>query len=73
MLEGMEAAPLPLSDATTVTCACSRRRRKAKAYKALEGKLRFVMGCDVFMERVEALCSRALIGRLEYCQMDKKD
>ena len=69
MSEGIEATPFPLSD---VTCAHSRRRRKAKAYKALEGKLRFVVGHDVYMERVEALYSRALIGILEYCQMDKK-
>ena len=28
---------------------------------------------DIYMERVEALCSRDLIGRLEYCHMGKKD
>ena len=59
----------PLSD---VTYARSRRHQKSKAHKALEGKLCFVVRRDVYMERVEALCSHALIGRLEYCQMDKK-
>ena len=59
----------PFSD---VTYARSCRRRKAKAHKALEGKLHFVVGRDVYMERVEDLCSHALIGRLEHCQMDKK-
>ena len=59
----------PLSN---VTYAHSRRRRKAKAHKALEGKLRFVAGRDVYMERVKDLCLYALIGRLEYFQMDKK-
>ena len=56
----------------TPSAAHSRRRQKAKAHKILEGKLRFVVGRDVYMDRVEALCSRALIGRLEYCSMDKK-
>ena len=70
MSEGIEVVPFPLSN---VTCAHSRRRRKAIAYKALEGKLHFVLGRDVFMDRVEALCSWALIGRLEYCQLGKKD
>ena len=56
----------------TPSATRSRRRRKAKAHKILEGKLRFVVGHDVYMDRVEALCSCALIGRLEYCSMDKK-
>ena len=43
-----------------------------KAHKILEGKLRFVVSCDIYLDRVEALCSRALIGRLEYATMDKK-
>ena len=59
----------PPMDPCTV---CFRRRWKAKAHKILEGKLRFVVGQDVYMDRVEALCSHALIGRLEYCSMDKK-
>ena len=50
-----------------------RRRRKAKAHKVLEGKLRFVVGRDIFLDRVEALCARALVGRLEYASMDKKE
>ena len=32
-----------------------------------------MLGRDIFMERVEALCSRALIGRLEYTQMGKNE
>ena len=50
-----------------------QRRRKAKAYKTLEGKLRYVVGRDIYMDRVEALSRRALIGRLEYASMEKKD
>ena len=50
-----------------------QRRRKAKAYKILEGKLRYVVGRDIYMDRVEALSRRALIGRLEYVSMEKKD
>ena len=49
-----------------------RRRRKAKAHKVLDGKLHYVVGNDIFMERVEALCAQALVGRLEYASMDKK-
>ena len=44
-----------------------------KAHKILEGKLRFVVSCDIYLDRVEALCSRTLIGKLEYASMDKKD
>lgn len=66
------APPLSLC-APESTLAHSRRRRNAKVHKVLEGKLQFVLGRDVFMEWVEALCSRALIGRLEYCQLGKKD
>ena len=47
-------------------------RRKAKALKAIELKPHFVLGHDVFMEKVETLCRRALIGRLEYCTMSKE-
>ena len=49
-----------------------RRRRRAKSYKAREGKLQFVVGRDIYFNRVEALSSRALIGRLEYASLDKK-
>ena len=51
----------------------SHRRRTAEAHKVREGKLRFVLGRDIFMDMIEALCSRALIGRLEYTQMGKND
>ena len=53
--------------------ACFQRRRKAKAHKVLNGKLRYVVGRDIYLDRVEALCSRVLIGRLEYASMDKKE
>ena len=69
MSEIHEGSSIPLSD----SCAARfRRRRKAKAHKTLEGKLWYVVGRDVYMDRVEALCSCALIGKLEYCSMDKK-
>ena len=32
-----------------------------------------MLGHDIYMERVEALCSRALISKLEYCHMGKKE
>ena len=46
-------------------------RHKAKALKASAHKPRFSLGHDVFMDRVESLCRRALIGRLEYISMSK--
>ena len=50
-----------------------RRRRKAKGIKALAGKFRYVLRHDIFIDRVEYLCRRALVGRLEYCHMGKKE
>ena len=47
-------------------------RHKAKALKALNLKPRYVLGHDVFMDKVETLCSRALIGRLEYYSMSRE-
>ena len=47
-------------------------RRKAKALKASEHKPRFVLGHDVYMDKVETLCRRVLISRLEYCSMSKE-
>ena len=41
-------------------------RRKDKSLKALENKPRFVLGHDVFMEKVETLYSRALIGKDDF-------
>ena len=49
-----------------------RRKRNAKNIKILEGKFQFVLGYDVYLERVTSLCSWALVGRLEYCHMSKK-
>ena len=48
-----------------------RRKRKSKCVKAQEARYRYVLGHDVFMDRVTSLCSRALVGRLEYCKMNK--
>ena len=62
----MEGNPLPSQSR-------SHHRRNAKAHKVREGKLRFVLGRDIFMDRIEALCSHALIGRLEYTQMGKNN
>ena len=49
----------------------SRRKRKSKCIKALNDRYRYVLGHDVYMDRVSSLCSRALIGRLEYCRLNK--
>src|SRR5713226_4697086 len=70
MSETHDGSPDPPAD---LISARFRRRRKAKAHKILEGKLRYVVSRDIYLDRVEALCSRALIGRLEYATMDKKD
>ena len=48
-------------------------RRHGKTIKAPEGKMRYVLCYDIYMDRVGALCSRYLVGRLEYCSMGKKE
>ena len=48
-------------------------KRKEKAIKAQGGHFIYVLGHDVYMEQVEALCNKALIGKLEYCRLGKKD
>ena len=58
----------PIDDVSARFC----HRRKEKSHKTLEGKLFFVVGRDIYLDRVEALCSCVLIGRLEYASMDKK-
>ena len=50
-----------------------RRRGKVKGIKALAGKFCYVLGHDIFMDHVESMCTRALVGRLEYCHMGKKE
>ena len=70
MSETHDGSPNPTAD---FAVARFHRRRKVKAHKILEGKLRFVLGRDIYLDRVEALCSHALIGILEYVSMDKKD
>ena len=49
-----------------------RRKRKSKCIKASAERYRYVLGHDIFLDRVSTLCSRALVGRLEYCKMDKQ-
>ena len=70
MVETHDGSPDPSFDHGPVRY---QRRRKAKAYKSMEGKLRYVVGRDIYMDRVDALSRRALIGRLEYASMEKKD
>ena len=70
MSKNFEGFPVPPVD---FAAARFRRRQKAKAHKVLDGKLRFVVGHDILLDRVEALCARALVGRLEYASMDKND
>ena len=67
MTEAHDGSSFPSMDPRA---SCFRRRQKEKAHKILEGKLRYVVGRDVYMDRVGALCSCALIGILEYCSMD---
>ena len=68
MVETHDGSPDPRVDHVS---ARYQRCRKAKAYKTLEGKLRYVVGRDIYMDRVEALSRHALIGRLEYVSMEK--
>ena len=46
---------------------------KAKALKALEENYQYVLGHDVYLDKVETLCRRALIGRLEYVSLSKEE
>ena len=46
-------------------------RHKHKEIKAMEAKMSFVLGQDVYFDKVEMLCHRALIGRLEYHYLEK--
>ena len=48
-------------------------RRKTKALKALDSKRNYVLGRDIYFGKVESLCYRALIGRLENCSMTKDE
>ena len=41
--------------------------------KALDLKHWFVLGHDVYMEKVETLCRRTLIRRQEYCSLTKEE
>ena len=61
---------LPMEDKKALVC--HRCKWNAKNIKTLEGKFLFVLRHDVYMESVTSLCSRALVGRLEYCHMSKK-
>ena len=70
MVETHDGSPDPRMDHGP---ARFQRRRKAKAYKIMEGKLRYVVGKHIYMDRVEALIRCALIGRLEYVSLEKKD
>ena len=70
MMETHDGSPDPRMDHGPTRF---QRRRKAKAYKTMEGKLRYVVGRDIYLDRVEALSRCALIGRLEYVSMEKKD
>ena len=51
-METHDGSPDPLADPVP---AHFQRRRKAKAYKILEGKLRYVVGHDIYMDSVEEL------------------
>ena len=44
-----------------------------KSSKALDSKRRYVLGRDVYFDKVETLCCRALIGRLEYASISKEE
>ena len=47
--------------------------RKTKALKDMESKCIFVRGRDIYMDKVESLCSRELVGHLEYCKIGKEE
>ena len=47
--------------------------RKTKSLKDMESKCIFLLGRDIYMDKVEALCSRELVGCLEYCKIGKEE
>ena len=47
------------------------RKRCTKCIRAQEGRLHYVLERDIFMDHVSSLCAHALVGRLEYCRLDK--
>ena len=51
----------------------ARSKRQGKSIKAHEGRFSYVLGRDVYMDRVGSLCNHALIRRMEYCNMGKND
>ena len=61
-VKGGRMGPLPRS---------GHCRRKDKALKTLDLKRQFVLGHDIYMEKVGSLCRRTLIGRKEYCSLSK--
>ena len=61
---------LPMEDKKD--SAHHRRKQNAKNIKTLEGKFCYVLSHDVYMERVTSMCSKALVGRVEYFRMSKK-
>ena len=48
-------------------------KRNAKHIKAQEGHYRFVLGHDIYMDRVSTVCTCALIGSLEYARMNRSE
>ena len=51
----------------------AREGRNIKTVKVVEVKSRYVLGRDIYMDRVGALGSRVLVGRIEYCSMGEKE
>ena len=58
-----------MSEQAPPSCFC--RKRNLKCIEAQDGHFRYVLGHNIYMERVTSLCSRALVGRLEYAWMNK--
>ena len=50
---------------TSRSQSLGRARWKEKSLKALDQKRRFFLGHDVYLDKVDTLCRRALIGRQE--------
>ena len=48
-----------VKDPSSIPSVFSKARRRDKSIKALDAKPSFVLGWDIYMDKVEALCCRA--------------
>ena len=66
-----DVSPMPLVSPVKRAFLNNKHRQKAKVFKSMEQRKNFVLGKDVFMDKVESLCHRDLVGWPEYVKLDK--